>query len=58
MFSETKKIPTSRKGTTTPVTIPITSPVSSAVTVTAEVKPVGGEVNKDNNKQTFQVIFS
>lgn len=58
VFSETRKIPSSRKGTTTPVTIPITSPVSSAVTVTAEVKPVGGEVNKDNNKQTFQVIFS
>jgi hypothetical protein len=58
VFSETKKVPSSRKGTTSPVTIPITSAVSGAVTVTAEVKPVGGEVNKDNNKQTFQVIFS
>ncbi len=58
VFAETRKIPQSRKGTTTPVTIPITSPPSGAVTITTEVKPVGGEVNKDNNKQTFQVIFS
>jgi hypothetical protein len=58
VFSETKKIPQSRKGTTTPVTIPITSSVTGAVTVTAEVKPVPNEVNKDNNKQIFQVIFS
>jgi len=58
VFSETKKIPTSRKGSTTQVQIPITSAVSSAVTVNAEVKPVPCEVNKTNNKQTFQVIFS
>jgi hypothetical protein len=58
VFSETKKVPTSRKGTTTDVPISVTSAVSGAVTVSAEVKPVGGEVNKVNNKQTFQVIFS
>ena len=58
VFSETKKILTSRKGTTSQVTVPITSAVTSAVTVTAEVKPVPCEINKTNNKQTFQVIFS
>ncbi len=58
VFSDTKKVTTSRKATTTQVQIPITSAVSGAVTITAEVKPVPCEVNKTNNKQTFQVIFS
>ena len=57
VFSETKKVPTSRKGTTTQVQIPITSPVSGSVTVKAEVKPVPCEVNKTNNTQSFPVIF-
>ncbi|MEH3053351.1 MAG: hypothetical protein PGN13_04985 [Patulibacter minatonensis] len=57
VFSETKKVAKTTKGAASQVTIPITAAVSSAVTVTAEVKPVACEINKANNKKTFQVIF-
>lgn len=58
VFSETKKVAQTKKGTSTQVQIPVTTAVSSAVTVKAEVKAVACEVNKTNNTQSFQVIFS
>ncbi|MFT4034061.1 MAG: hypothetical protein QM679_00635 [Patulibacter sp.] len=58
LFSETRKVTNSPKGQTTAVQVPVTKAVSGAMTVSAEVKPVSCEVNKDNNKQSFQVIFS
>lgn len=57
VFNQNKKLPTSVKGTKTPVTINVTKAVSGPVTITAEVKKVGGEENTTNNKKTYSVIF-
>jgi hypothetical protein len=58
VFSETKRQANSTKGESTQFQIPVTKAVTSAVTITAEVKGVPCEVNKDNNKKSFQVIFN
>lgn len=58
VFNQTKKLASSLKGTKTPVTIPITKTVTGSVKVTVEVKKVGGEENVENNKGTYNVIFT
>lgn len=58
VFDETRKIPQTKSGSTTPVRVPVPKPSSQAVKVTVEIKPVAGEDNKDNNKDTFEVLFS
>ncbi|MBJ7470394.1 MAG: hypothetical protein JHD16_03800 [Solirubrobacteraceae bacterium] len=56
-IDETKKVPSSPKGTKTPVEVPITASVSGSYSITVEVRPVPGEKNTDNNKQRYNVIF-
>jgi hypothetical protein len=56
-FNQTKKITSSLKNTTTPITIPLTKAITGSYTITVEVKKVLGEVNTDNNKKTYNVIF-
>jgi hypothetical protein len=58
VFDETKKVAKTTKGTQSTVRIPVTKPVTGSVNITVEVKPVKGEINKANNKQTYRVIFS
>lgn len=60
VFDETKRLPTTKSGSTVPVRVPVNKPsgdAGSAFTVTVEIKPVRGEENTDNNKETYQVIF-
>ena len=57
-IEETKKVAQSNKGTKTPVEIPVTGKsVTGSYSLVVEVRPVRGEKNTDNNKQTFNVIF-
>ncbi len=56
-IDETKKVTQSNKGTKTPVEIPITKTVTGSYSIVVEVRPVRGEKNVENNKQTFNVIF-
>ena len=58
VFNQSKKQPSSLKGTKTPVTIPIPTAVSGSIKVVVEVKKVLGEDNTTNNKATYNVIFS
>ena len=58
VFNQSKKQPSSLKGTKTPVTIPIPTAVTGSVKVVVEVKKVPGESNTTNNKQTYNVIFN
>lgn len=58
VFSESKTLPTTKTGTSTPVTIPITPAPTGSVEITVQIAKVGGEANLGNNKQTYNVIFS
>lgn len=58
VINESKTIPTTTAGSETPVRIPISDPPSSAVKINVEVKGVPGEENLDNNKQSFNVLFT
>lgn len=58
IFNQTKKVVSSVKGTSTPVTINVTKELVGSVKITAEVRKVGGEDNTSNNKKTYNVIFA
>ena len=58
IFNQTKKVVSSVKGTSQPVTINVTKELTGSVKITAEVKKVGGEENTSNNKKTYNVIFA
>lgn len=58
VFNETRKLAQTKSGSTVPVRVPVSKPSAQAVNVTVEIKPVAGEDNKDNNKDTFAVLFS
>jgi len=51
---------TTAGGTEVTVQVPLgtTPPIGEPVRVTVEIAPVPGEVNTDNNKQTYTVVFS
>lgn len=56
----TKTLPTTTAGGTATASIPLTRKptIGTVGTLRAEVLPVPGEVKKDNNAQTFQVLFT
>lgn len=57
VFEETRKVASTKKGTTVTVRIPVPKPSTNAVTVSVDVKAVPGEDNTDNNKASYRVVF-
>ena len=59
-ITATKTVARTTKGAsaTAPVSVPGTPPVGTPVRVTIRVDPVPGEKTRENNEQTFPVVFT
>jgi hypothetical protein len=59
-ISVDQQIPTIAAGATETASVPLPSlpPTGRPVTITVSVKPVAGEKKTDNNKQSYQAIFT
>jgi hypothetical protein len=59
-ITATKTLTTTTRGSTATAAIPLARkpPQGTVLTLKAEVQPVPGEKNTDNNAQTFQVLFT